>query len=303
MEYILAGACIILALTALALAVRISVIRREMRNIKKELILTRDKNYNRQLTVTLIDKSLSEMTAEINRNLDYQKALKYKTEKAELSLRQSVSDIAHDLRTPLTAIKGNIQLLEREEQLSPRSRDYLRICAEKADAMKAMADDFFELSVLESDNSSAQLEKTDITALLMQFIADNEGVIRTHNLTPEIIFPEKSIFVMADRMMLTRMLGNLLNNVIKYANNSFTISLEENDSCVLTFSNSVPSDRVFDTDMLFERTYRGDKARQGGGAGLGLYIVKLLAEKQNAQVSAEKTGNILSMRIVFNIVR
>lgn len=303
MEYILAGVCVILALTVLSLSIRISVIRREMRNIKKELILTRDKNYNRQLTVTLIDKSLSEMTTEINRNLDYQKALKLKTEKAELSLRQSVSDIAHDLRTPLTAIKGNIQLLEREEQLSPRSRDYLRICAEKSDAMKAMADDFFELSVLESDNSAAQLEKTDITALLMQFIADNEGVIRTHNLTPEIIFPEKSIFVMADRMMLTRMLGNLLNNVIKYANNSFTISIEEKNDCVLTFSNTVPADRVFDTDMLFERTYRGDKARQGGGAGLGLYIVKLLAEKQNARVSAEKTGNILSMRIVFKIVR
>ena len=120
------------------------MLKKELRNIRDELPLTRHKGYNRQLTISLFDKDLSETTAEMNRNLDYQKRLKLESEKAELSLKRSVSDIAHDLRTPLTVIKGNLQLMEQEEALSDRGLEYLRVCTEKADAMKVMADDFFD---------------------------------------------------------------------------------------------------------------------------------------------------------------
>ncbi len=302
MQYFLIGLCIALTVICLYLIIYISMLKKEFRNIRDELPLTRDKGYNRQLTISLFDKDLSAMTAEINRNLDYQKRLKLESEQAELSLKQSVSDIAHDLRTPLTVIKGNLQLMEREEALSERGLDYLRVCAEKAEAMKTMADDFFELSVLESDRSPAELRRINMTNLLMQFIADHEALIRTNNLTPDIIFPEKSVFVKADEAMLMRMLSNLLNNVIKYAEGTFKIMLEAESGCVITFANSLPLSQQFDTEHLFERTYRGDKARRGNGAGLGLYIVKLLAEKQSARVSAAKESNMLYISISFDKV-
>ncbi len=302
MIYILTGVCVALLVVCIMLSVHIFSLKKQMKSIKNELPLTRDKGYNRQLTVTLIDNDLSAMVTEINHNLDYQKKLKFKTEQAERILKQSVSDIAHDLRTPLTVIKGNLQMIEKEEKLTPRGYEYLRVCMEKADAMKIMADDFFELSVLESDSTPVTLNKVNITNILMEFIADHESIIRANNLTPRIIFPEKTVFARADEAMLMRMLSNLLNNVIKYGKEVFTLMLETKEQCIITISNGIENSEL-EADKLFDRAYRGDKARRGNGAGLGLYIVKLLAEKQNAQVKAEISNNELSISIILNIPR
>ena len=293
--------CVLLAVVCTVLAVHLISLKAEMRKIKKELSLTRDKQYNRQLTVSLIDKDFSALATEMNKNLDYQKRLKLESERAERNLKQSVSDIAHDLRTPLTVIKGNLQMLEREERLSERGMGYLRICGEKSDAMKQMADDFFELSVLESDITEIALYKVNITNLLMQFIADNEAVIRSCRLTPEIIFPEKTVFAKADEQLMMRMFSNLLNNIVKYAESEFAIALETTENkCRITFSNPVNNENI-DVEHLFDRSYRADKARHGTSAGLGLYIVKLLAEKQGAAVSAELKDNVLKISISLNI--
>ena len=298
---ILIIACIVLFLLCLWLIAYIVRLKAGMKNIKSELILTRDMEYNRQLTVDLIDDNLSEMTAEMNRNLEYQKKLKEKSEAAELSLKQSVSDIAHDLRTPLTVISGNLQMLKKECNLSPAAMEYIRASEDRCRALKVMADDFFELSVLESDYTSAQTERVSLTNELMQFVVDNEGVIRANNLEPDVVFPEKTVFAMADRVLLSRMLGNLLNNVIKYAEGSFRLELSDKDGeSIIAFSNRLDSNRSIDTAQLFERTYRADKARSGSGAGLGLYIVKLLAEKQNAKVFAKAENNELSIGVIFS---
>lgn len=292
--------CILLAFLCVRLALHIFRLRRSMKEIKSELILTRDKGYNRQITVDLSDDSLSELAAEINRNLDYQKKLKEETEVAERTLKQSVSDIAHDLRTPLTVINGNLQMIKREEKLSEKSVDYLRISEAKCREMKRMADDFFELSVLESDNAPVKLSRVNITNLLMQFLADNEAVICGNNLTPEIIFPDRTVFALADEQLLIRMLGNLLNNVVKYAENSFRLTLSASEKeCEIAFANTVKAGTSIDAEKLFDRTYRADKARSGNGAGLGLYIVKLLAEKQNARVTAACESGGLTVGIYF----
>ncbi len=292
---------IVLAITCVILAVQLLSLKSEMRKVKKELELTRDKGYNRQLTVTLIDNDFSELATEINKNLDYQKQMKLHSERAERSLKQSVSDIAHDLRTPLTVIKGNLQMLEQEEKLSVRGMEYLRICSEKTKAMKQMTDEFFELSVLESDITDVTLSKVNITNILMQFIADNEAVIRSCRLNPNVIFPEKTVFVQADEQLLMRIFSNLLNNIIKYAENEFTIALEAAENkCIVTFSNPVNNDNI-DTEHLFDRTYRADKSRHGTSAGLGLYIVKLLAEKQGATVSAAVESNVLKINVALNM--
>lgn len=293
-----------LVILVIVLSAYIFSLKHEMREIKKELFLTRDKKYNRSIRVKLFDKDLTNLVVEINNNLDFQKKLKFETERAEQSLKESVSDIAHDLRTPLTVIKGNLKLVENRGKLSEEDMSYIKICSEKCDTMRVMADDFFELSVLESDSSSAILKKINATNMLMEFIAENEAVIRERRLHPEIIFPERSIFVSADEVMTRRIFGNLLNNVIKYARASFIIKLHpmENGKCAVTFSNPVEKTARIDTERLFDRTYRADKARTGGGAGLGLYIVKLLAEKQGAAVKAEMSDGMLSLSVIFDMI-
>ncbi len=295
-----------LAVLCVCLLIYIGRMKWELRNIKNELELTTEKSYNRQVSVDLFDKDLSGMTTQLNKNLDYQKQLKLETEKAEKGIRQSVSDIAHDLRTPLTVIKGNLQMLRMEEQLSPKGNQYVELCVQKTDEMREMADDFFQLSVLESDLEAVELKRVDMTEQLLQFLVSQEAVIRTKGFEPEVIFPEKSIFVLVDEKLLTRMFGNLLNNVLRHAKGgTFQIRLEETDAkeCIVTFVNEVDLPETLDAGALFERTYRGNKARSGSGAGLGLYIVKLLAQKQKACVKAQIKENMLHLSITYQIYK
>ena len=293
---------ILLTIFCLGLVLWILRMKKQLRSIKEELEATRDKSYNRQLQVDLFDRDLTDMTAELNRNLDYQKQLKVETEKAEKAIRQSVSDIAHDLRTPLTVVKGNLQMLRMEESLSEKGKQYVEVCAQKADEIREMADDFFQLSLLESDLEAVELRRMDMTESLLQFLSAREALIRANSMEPEVIFPEKSLFVLADEKLLERMLGNLLNNVFRHAKGDrFTIRLEEKEEIVLIFANEVEAPESLHLESLFERTYRGDKARSGNGAGLGLYIVKLLVQKQKATVCAQVKENQLEISVHFPI--
>ena len=287
-----------MAVICFALFIAILVIKNNIRNITGELKKTRDKDYDRQIKVTLNDKDLEQLAKEININLDHQKELKLKEEFARKQLEQSVSDIAHDLRTPLTVIKGNLQMLS-EEKLSDEGRQYLDVSSRKAETLKGMVDEFFELSVLESDPQPAALKQIDIVSFLAQFIIDHETLIRDKGLTPEIYFPEKSVFVNANEELLGRVFSNLLANICKYAEESFDISvLPENGT--VTVSNKVPLPDEIDVEHIFDRTYRADKARREGSAGLGLYIAKLLMEKQKGSIKAEVENGRIRFTLNFS---
>jgi signal transduction histidine kinase len=294
------GISVISVFLCAVLLLYIFFLKREMKSFRKELLLTREKTYNRQLRVSLFDRDLTELAAEMNRNLDYQKQLKLQAEQTEGRLKQSVSDIAHDLRTPLTVIKGNLQMMNRDGSMSETDKAYLSICQDKTETLKNMVDDFFELSVLESDNIPAALSDVDVTRLLVQFVVDHEAVIRAHRLVPDVKLPEKSVIVSLNEQMFSRMLSNLLNNVIKYAEDSFRLSMEvlevdEKAVCRIAFSNGLQPGANPDVEHLFERTYRGNQVRQGSGAGLGLYIVKLLADRQGIEVFAEREADELTV--------
>jgi signal transduction histidine kinase len=253
-----------------------------------------------------MDKDVESLVAEINNNLEYQKSLKLEEEKSRRQLEQSISDIAHDLRTPLTVVKGNLQMLEKEN-LSEEGREYLEISSRKATTLKSMVDEFFELSVLESDSKPVELCKLDVISFLSEFVIENETLIREKNLTPEISFPEKSIFIQANREMLNRVFSNLISNILKYAKDSFELSVFEEGSsekadlkvCRIRIGNSVENPESIDIDHIFDRTYRADKARPDGSAGLGLYIVRLLTEKQKGSITATLEDHKLYFDILF----
>ncbi|MBR6069990.1 MAG: GHKL domain-containing protein [Ruminococcus sp.] len=291
---------IALAVICAALLGYIIALKVQMRSVRRELHLNLDPSYDRQLSLSLFDPSLNSLAAEINRSLDHQRRLKRDAVRAENNLRQSVSDIAHDLRTPMTVINGNLQLLSQEKNLSSQGSEYLATCREKADKLKDMADTFFELSVLESDDTAAEIRQVNLAKVLMQFLADSEAAIRLHGLEPQIVFPEKTVFIRADEQMLTRMLGNVLNNIIKYARDSFRLEIAESaEQCTISFSNPVRAGEMPDTELMFERSYRADASRSGGSAGLGLFIVRLLAEKQGARVAASAEENALTLTMTF----
>ncbi len=291
----------VLVIAILILLIVLLLMIRSTRELGRELKKTRNEDYNRQLKVALINPEIENLAAEINKNLDYQKELKVKSEKSRKELERSIADIAHDLRTPLTVVMGNLQLLENED-LSPEGRDRLEISRRKTESLKGMVDEFFELSVLESKDSAPVLKKTDVTGFLSEFIIENEVLIRSNDLSPDISFPEKSIFIRADKDMLSRVFGNILGNILKYAKNGFELYLEEDCEkgvCRIRWGNAVEKGTVIDTEHIFDRTYRADKARSAGSAGLGLYIARLLTERQKGTIEAFLENEKIVFEITF----
>ena len=301
---VLIAVIVVLSLVCITLLVRMIMIRSSIRNLREELAKTRDADYNRQLSVPLVDGELSRLTTEINNGIEYQKGLKLEEAKSRRQLEQSISDIAHDLRTPLTVVKGNLQMLENED-LSPKGREYLEISRKKSESLKGMVDEFFELSVLESETNVVEMEKIDLVNFLSEFIIENEAVIRGKNLEPEITFPEKSVFVQANKEMLSRVFSNLIGNILKYARDSFELSVQEKTEedgkkrGWIRIGNTVDDPEAIDIEHIFDRTYRADKARSDGSAGLGLYIAKLLTEKQKGSIEAVLEDNNLYFDIVL----
>lgn len=294
---------LILAIGGILLLSKYLNMKKQMREIAVELKKNKETDYNRLLSIDLMDRDLIEMAKQMNDNLDFQKQMKWEAQKSEAQLRQSISDIAHDLRTPITVVKGNLQMMEKEGTLSENCREYLQICGEKTDLLKKMVDEFFELSYLESEETPVVLERLDLTEFLAYFIISHEAVIKEKGIEPAIRLPEKSVFVNADKDLLVRMHENLFNNVVKHSAGEFEIELrtEEENKVQIVFSNPVPTDVQFDTEHLFDRTYRGNKARTGGGpGGLGLYIVRLLADKQKIGTRATREKNRLSIFLEFD---
>ncbi len=299
---------VVLSLVSIILLGWVIIIKKNVRETRDELRKTKDEDYNRQLRVSLMDRDVEKLVAEINSNLEYQKSLKLEEEKSRRQLEQSISDIAHDLRTPLTVVKGNLQMLEKEE-LSESGREYLKISSRKATTLKSMVDEFFELSVLESDSKLVELCKLDVISFLSEFVIENETLIRDKNLTPDISFPEKSVFIQANREMLNRVFSNLISNILKYAKDSFELSVFEEESsdkpqqkvCRIRIGNNVEDSASIDIDHIFDRTYRADKARSDGSAGLGLYIAKLLTEKQKGSINATLEDSKLYFDVILSM--
>lgn len=289
---------IVLSLICFGLLCYLLLIKKQIRNITGELKENRKEGYNKQARVQLFDRDLTELTKECNYNLDYQTRLKRKNRIQEETSKRAISDIAHDLRTPLTVVKGNLQLMEQEGNLGEKEQQYLQVCEAKTEELKYMVNEFFELSMLESDTSVAEISVVNITSLLMNVILEHELLIREQGLTPKLNLPEKTLLVQGNDKLLERIFENLLGNIFKYAKEQFSVSLiEETDYCKVEFSNPIEKENTIDVEHIFDRTYMADCSRHKTGTGLGLFIVKLLAVKQGAKVYARKTEDWLTISL------
>lgn len=289
---------IVLSLICFGLLCYLLLIKKQIRNITGELKENRKEGYNKQARVQLFDRDLTELTKECNYNLDYQTRLKRKNRIQEETSKRAISDIAHDLRTPLTVVKGNLQLMEQEGNLGGKEQQYLQVCEAKTEELKYMVNEFFELSMLESDTSVAEISVVNITSLLMNVILEHELLIREQGLTPKLNLPEKTLLVQGNDKLLERIFENLLGNIFKYAKEQFSVSLiEETDCCKVEFSNPIEKENTIDVEHILDRTYMADCSRHKTGTGLGLFIVKLLAEKQGAKVYARKTEDWLTISL------
>ena len=293
------GIIVVLAVAVAVLAVRTVVMRREIRSMSRQLEDLSAGRSEKKISLTLVDARLNELATQINENMELQKQLRIDTRKSEQRLKDSIAGVSHDLRTPLTAIIGYIQMLERSG-LNGEQQEKATIILKKANAMRELVESFFELSVIESGQSELAEEAVNFTNSVSEAVVDFIPRFEAAELEPDVDLGNKSLYIAGDTTALGRIVQNLLSNALKYTAGRVKVALEERDGeIILTVVNEVRPDTPPDMERIFERFYTGDDCRNSGSAGLGLYIVKLLAEKMQGAVSASLENKMLSVYVVF----
>jgi signal transduction histidine kinase len=278
-------------------------LRSELKKISDQLEELVDDNSEKMLDISLVDKELERMAGLFNRYNDKQRQIVAGAMKDEEFLKDSVANISHDLRTPLTVILGHLQLISKTD-LTPEQKERLEIVNNKAVRMKELVDTFYEYSLVTTSNEEMQKDKLNILNMLMDLISDCAPLMDKKGISPKIDLPEHSVYIYSDKNALDRIFQNLITNAIRYSAGDIAISLENDDkSVVLSVTNPIPDDSELDPDRMFDRFYTGDSSRSSGGTGLGLAVVNELTDKLGGTIKAQRDGNKLTMRLQLPVNR
>lgn len=291
--------CVSLSAALIIMLLAYFRLKRVLRQFTAQVFALAEGETEKTLDLAFIDHDLEQLAGALNRLNDRQRQAVAAAYRHEDMLKESVANISHDLRTPLTVILGHLQLLARAS-LAPEEARRLVTIRSKAEAMQRLVDSFYELSLLEDDRTPIKRTRFNLTNLLLDLLAEQAPVLEARGLTPEIDLPEHTVFVTSDRILLERILQNLLTNAQRYAAGSVYIALTETDGAVrLTIANPVADPTVLDPTRLFDRFYTADPARSNGATGLGLAVVKILTERLGASVCAALDGDELTIVLVL----
>ena len=214
-------------------------------------------------------------------------------------MKSSIADISHDMKTPLTSVIGYLQLAEKECE-DEKMREIIKTCLERTRYLNALINDFFELSVIESQGCTPKMENVDVAGMLCEQILANYPIFEEKNITPHFENSDKSVIVSADPNMLNRVIQNLISNGVKYASGDISFRIcQENERVIVTVSN--PVNTHLDVAHIFDRFYTQDKSRSKGN-GIGLYICRQLIESMGGSISAEMEQNCLSIKVMLHSV-
>ena len=213
-----------------------------------------------------------------------------------------ITNVSHDLKTPLTSIINYVDLLKRENLTDPQVQEYLRILDEKSQRLKVLTEDVVEASKASTGNIKFEMNDIDFVEMVQQVIGEFEEKFQEKNLTMMVHFTDEPSIIYADGQKMWRVLENVFGNVVKYAMEGTRVYAEisnSNKKVVFSLKNISAQPLNFSADELTERFIRGDVARNTEGSGLGLSIAKSLTELQGGEFKLYLDGDLFKVMITF----
>lgn len=285
---------LITLIICLYLVIKIIIIKSELRNIESKLTKIINSDTNNLLTISSNDKDLIRLTKNLNKNLKYLRKLELEYINGNSELKESITNISHDLRTPLTAIRGYIDLIN-VENLQPRQKEYFNYIDEKTKDLIELTEQLFDFTKsLENYND---LNKKDIclNSFLENLIGSYYAIFKSKNIEPKINITRNKIIRKLDENMLSRIFENIISNSLKYSDGDFNLTLNENG--LITISNKSLSLDKTSIKKIFNRYFTVENARKKGGVGLS--IAKQLVELNGGTIKAEYKNKLLIISVYF----
>ncbi len=287
----------LLALIAavIGLGIKLRLMRRAAGEIAKGFSKKLREDTNTLIDISSRDKSMRELASVVNSELRRLRRERLRYQQGDLELKAAVTNISHDLRTPLTAICGYLELLEREG-LTGKAEGYTGIIRGRAELLRSLTEELFRYCVVLSDPGGLNAEPVDLGAALEQSLASFYTVLTEKGIEPEITMPSGQVVRRLDRAALSRVFSNLLSNAAKYSDGDLRVELTPGGK--VKFSNRCRALTGVEVGKLFDRFYTVEAARKS--TGLGLSIARALCERMGGELVAEYIDGSLVMTADFS---
>lgn len=285
---------VILICAILLLAVKIVLLQKSADEIREGLAHKFMTETNTLIDISSRDRHMRRLTADLNDQLRYLRSERLRYQQGNLEIRESITNISHDLRTPLTAIYGYLDLLKKSKSPEDTAR-YLHIIENRMDALKMLTEELFRYFTVSSSISDASYERVVLSSALEEILSAYYAALKKSRIEPKVTLTENKITCLLNKSALSRIFANIIGNAIKYSDGDLIITLSENGE--ITFSNHASKLNELQVMRLFDRFYTVETA--SNSTGLGLYIAKDLTEQMGGTIRADYANQVLCISLRF----
>ncbi len=288
--------CLILVLIVLLLilVIKIIVMKNELKNIGGELSRIMKTDTNNLITLNTKDKDLRKFVNLLNKNLKELRNLELEYKNGNGELKTSITNISHDLRTPLTAIRGYLDLIENEN-LPKKQAKYLEIIDRKVKDLTDLTEQLFDFSKVLDVQNDIKKDNIVINNVLEETLISFYGLFKEYKITPKIDICEEKVTRLLNETMLKRIFENIISNAIKYSEKDFNVKLLKDGT--IEFSNKTAKIDNVNIEKIFDRYYTVKSSRKA--TGIGLSIAKQLTALSGGEIKATYQNNILKISLKF----
>lgn len=293
MENLLLTVIVILVLIIIVLAAKVWFLRRSAKEISEAFRDRLAADTNTLIDVSSRDARMRQLASEINSQLRLLRKERHRYQQGDLELKEAVTNISHDLRTPLTAISGYLDLLEGESK-SEKAASYLNQIRSRTQELNSLTEELFRYSIVTSARE-LKPQRLDLVRALEESLLSFYGVMQERGIQPEIQLPETPVWRQLDPGAVSRVFSNIIGNGLKYSQGDLTVTMSP--SGAITFANRAENLDAVTVGRLFDRFYTVEANRSS--TGLGLSIARALTERMGGTITAEYAGGRLSIRVEF----
>ncbi|MBO5319894.1 MAG: HAMP domain-containing histidine kinase [Ruminococcus sp.] len=284
----------LLGIIIIVLCLKIYLMKRSARDIANEFADRLKTDTNTLIYISSHDKDMRYLSDSINKQLKILRKEHLQYHQGNTELKNAITNISHDLRTPLTAIAGNLYMIGKTDNLS-EIREYVGAIEERTETMKQLTEELFRYSMIVSNENKEDTEEVFVNQVLAESISSFYPVLTKKGIAPSIHLTDARIVRNVSRSELARVFSNLLNNAVKYSDGDLEITLS--DTGEITFANTAKELSTVEVEQLFDRFYTVEAAHHS--TGLGLSIARTLVKRMGGTITADYDNGRLTIRIML----
>lgn len=302
MEQVLWITVILLIIGVGILSTHLCCYRKQIKQIEKQLEMLMEEESNYQLTSTCAVRDTIKLISNINCVVEKLRKEKRELQKSNRSYRESITSISHDIRTPLTSVKGYVQMLQSPATLEWKKIEYLHIIEYRLEDLSEMLNQLFEYARLEAGELDLNLEKVNVRNLFAETISMFYDEFVKKGCEPEIEIVEIPCFILVNSHAFVRILENLIKNALVHGIGDYKFSLKLiEEQIFIQISNKTDTIEEKDIEQIFDRFYTTDQSRTRKSTGLGLAIAKKFTEQMGGKIQAYLYQNNFTIEVGFKM--